>query len=176
MLEAARGDDLEDPAGLVAGIPERVPLVARLERKVPHLCMDNLFTELGAHPPLEHEAVLVLTRVLVERCRQGPGRHRMLDQREATAGLLGPGHHAGADRPQVDCLAAVGSDDPWPLRGLESAQVAGLRCRVHGPPAVDLNRFVAKRAKAGRPGHAKAMGVTGLEPVTSALSRRRSPN
>src|SRR4051812_19831414 len=33
-LETGRRDDLEDPAGLVARVPERVPLVARLEDQV----------------------------------------------------------------------------------------------------------------------------------------------
>src|SRR5438046_481065 len=37
MLEAPRRDDLQDPARLVAGVPEGVPLVARLERQVAHL-------------------------------------------------------------------------------------------------------------------------------------------
>ena len=34
MLEAAGGDDLEDPARLVAGVPEGVPLLARLEGQI----------------------------------------------------------------------------------------------------------------------------------------------
>jgi hypothetical protein len=34
VLESCRGDDLEDPAWLVAGIRERMPLVAGLERKI----------------------------------------------------------------------------------------------------------------------------------------------
>ena len=71
VLEAARRDDLEDPAGLVAGVPERVPLVARLEHEVADLGVDDLVAEQRAHPPLEHEAVLVLARVLVERARPG---------------------------------------------------------------------------------------------------------
>ena len=33
-FEPCGGDDLEDPRGLVAGVPERVPLAARLEDQV----------------------------------------------------------------------------------------------------------------------------------------------
>src|SRR5712691_6957745 len=33
-LEAGGGDDLQDPGGLVPSIPERVPLVARLENQI----------------------------------------------------------------------------------------------------------------------------------------------
>ena len=125
MLEAARRDDLEDPAGLVAGVPERVPLVARLERQVPDLRDDDVVAEQGAHAALDHEAVLVLARVPVKRRRQGPRRHRMLHEREAPARLLGPGHHPRADRSQVDRLAVARPDDPRPLRGVESLQLGG---------------------------------------------------
>src|SRR4051794_22543035 len=52
-LEARRGDDLEDPRGLVAGVPERVPLVARLEDEVARLAEDDLVAELRADPPLQ---------------------------------------------------------------------------------------------------------------------------
>src|SRR6185295_10041214 len=37
VLEAPWRDDLQDPTGLVAGVPERVPLVAGLECQVPDL-------------------------------------------------------------------------------------------------------------------------------------------
>src|SRR5687768_10408763 len=59
VLEAGRRDDLQDPARLVPGVPERVPLVARLERELAGLDMDHLVAEQSAQPALEHEAVLV---------------------------------------------------------------------------------------------------------------------
>ena len=45
VLEPARGDDLEDPARLVAGVPERVPLVAGLEDEVAGLGVDLVVAE-----------------------------------------------------------------------------------------------------------------------------------
>ena len=82
-LEAGRRDDLEDPARLVSGVPERVPLVARLEDEVPRPGLDHVVAEQRTHPPLEDEAVLVLARVAVHRRRERARRHRVLDEREA---------------------------------------------------------------------------------------------
>jgi hypothetical protein len=45
VLEPARGDDLEDPAGVVAGVPERVPLVARLEDEVAGVRVDEVIAQ-----------------------------------------------------------------------------------------------------------------------------------
>lgn len=36
-LEAGGGDDLQDPGGFIAGVPESVPLVARLENQITRL-------------------------------------------------------------------------------------------------------------------------------------------
>ena len=69
MLEAPWRDDLQDPTRLIAGVPEGVPLLARLERQIAHIGVNDLVTEQGAHPPLDHEAVLVLTGVFVNRGR-----------------------------------------------------------------------------------------------------------
>src|SRR5688500_10921885 len=65
LLEAGRSDDLEDPAGLVAGVPEGVPLVAGLEDQIAGAGLDDLVAEQRSHAALEHEAVLVLPRVAV---------------------------------------------------------------------------------------------------------------
>src|SRR5687767_14252565 len=65
-LETARRDDLQDPAGLVARVPEGVPLVAGLEHQVADLRVHDLAAELSAHAALDHEAVLVLASVAVE--------------------------------------------------------------------------------------------------------------
>src|SRR5215208_1296021 len=65
-LETGRRDDLENPAGLVARVPERVPLVARLEDQVPRPGLDDVAQQC-AHAPLENEAVLILARVQMQR-------------------------------------------------------------------------------------------------------------
>src|SRR5918996_760985 len=70
-LEAGRRDDLEDPAGLVAGVPERVPLVTRLEDQITRPSLDHVVAQQRAHAPLEHEAVLVLARVQMQRRGEG---------------------------------------------------------------------------------------------------------
>src|SRR5436190_18223251 len=51
-LEAGGRDDLEDPARLVAGVPEGVPLAARLEHEVARPCLGNLVAQQRTHPPL----------------------------------------------------------------------------------------------------------------------------
>src|SRR5947209_6669588 len=77
-LEAGRRDDLEQSRRAVAGIPERVPLGARLEDQVARLAVDDLVAEQGADAALEHEAVLVLAAVAVERCAERARRPRLL--------------------------------------------------------------------------------------------------
>src|SRR6185437_9688461 len=86
LVEARRGDDLQHPAGLLAGVPEGVPLAARLEHELAAPRLDHLVAEQRAHPPLEHEAVLVLTRVPVQRRRERVRGHRVFDHREALLG------------------------------------------------------------------------------------------
>ena len=44
-LEARRGDDLQDPRRLVAGVPECVPLVARLEDQIARAADQDLVAE-----------------------------------------------------------------------------------------------------------------------------------
>ena len=46
VLEAAGRDDLEDPAGAVARVSERVPLLARLEHEVSGVGVDHVVAEL----------------------------------------------------------------------------------------------------------------------------------
>src|SRR5689334_8121327 len=52
-LESGRRDDLEDPARLVARVPERVPLVAWLEDQVARPGLNDVITEQRADPPLQ---------------------------------------------------------------------------------------------------------------------------
>src|SRR5919197_5141266 len=58
----------------------------------------------------------------VNRSGQGLGRNRMLDEREAAAGLLAPGHEPYAQRAQVDRLAVARADVARPLGRVEAAQ------------------------------------------------------
>jgi hypothetical protein len=74
-LEACRRDDLQDACLLVAVVPEGVPLTAGLEDEVAGAAVDDVVAEQRAHPPFEHEAVLVLTAVAMERRGQRPWRH-----------------------------------------------------------------------------------------------------
>jgi hypothetical protein len=64
-LEAGRGDDLEDPRRLIARVPERVPLVARLVDQIARAGDDDLVPEQCADLPLQDVAVLVLEGVPV---------------------------------------------------------------------------------------------------------------
>src|SRR2546421_6234467 len=45
VLEASGRDDLEDPAGVIVGVPERVPLLARLEDEVTDLGIHRVLAE-----------------------------------------------------------------------------------------------------------------------------------
>ena len=110
-LEARRRDDLEDPRGLVAGVPERVPLVARLEDEVAGLGDHHLVAEQRAHAAPRARAVLVLARVAVERRGERARRHRVLDHREPTAGLIPVGHVPCADAAEEAQVSVARSHD-----------------------------------------------------------------
>src|SRR5919108_109714 len=116
-LEPGRRDDLEDPARLVAGIPERVPLVSRLEYQVARASLDDVVAEQRTHASLQHEAVFVLARVEVERRGERARRHRMLDEREALASLVAVDQETDADGAD-ESLAPLGrGDDLRPCGG-----------------------------------------------------------
>ena len=110
-LEACRGDDLEDPAGRVASVPERMPLPARFMDEVPRARLEVLVTQDGAHTSLEHEAVLVLVVVAVQWRGERPGRHRMFDKREAVAGFGPVEHKAHSDAAKKASVPILRSDD-----------------------------------------------------------------
>src|SRR6476620_152691 len=101
VLEPGRRDDLQNPAGRVARVPERVPLVAGLEREVAYLRVDHVVAQQGAHPALQHVAPLVDAVMPVQRGAQRAGWDRVLDQREAAARLLAPDHEAGTAAAQL---------------------------------------------------------------------------
>jgi len=110
VLEAGRRDDLQDPAGLVTRVPERVPLIARLERELAGLDIDHLIAEQRSHPSFEHEAVLVDAVMAVQRRAQRSRRDRMLDQREAAAGLLAPNQKAAVTAAELGVVAVAGAN------------------------------------------------------------------
>src|SRR6476646_3668394 len=112
VLEPGRRDDLEDPARLVARVPEGVPLVTRLEDEVAGAGLDDVVAEEGAHPALEDVAVLVLARVPVQRGGERARRHRVLDEREALARVDAVDQEADADAAEEALLPLVGGDDP----------------------------------------------------------------
>ena len=64
-FEACWGDDLEDSAGVVAGVPERVPLSARFMDEISWACLEVIVTQQCAHAALDDEAVFVLVVVAV---------------------------------------------------------------------------------------------------------------
>src|SRR3954462_6997028 len=72
MLEPFGGDDLKDPARLVAGVPKAVPLVAGFEDEIPLLRVHDLISELRSHTPFKDVAVLVLVCVPVKRGDERP--------------------------------------------------------------------------------------------------------
>jgi len=131
LLEAPGGDDLEDPARLVACVPERVPLPARLEDEVADIGEHDVVAELRAHATLDDVAVLVLVRVPVQRRAQPARRDRVLDKREASAGLGAPDHESHAEGGEVDTRAVGGADEAGSLACIEAR---ALCVQVHGRP------------------------------------------
>src|SRR3954454_12532668 len=129
VLETSRSDDLEDPRRLVAVVPECVPLLARLEDEVSRLGVNHVIPQDRSHPAIDDVAVLVLAGVLVQPDREMLRRHRVLDEREAAPGLLGPRHHARADRSEIHVPAVGWPELARPLRAVEPGEC--LRVNRH---------------------------------------------
>ena len=72
-------------SGPVAGVPEGVPVAARLEHEFARHGEDLLVVLEDAEPALEHQAVLVLAAVPVDRRGQHPRCERVLDHRDQAA-------------------------------------------------------------------------------------------
>ena len=113
LLEAGGRDDLEDTAGLVACVPERVPLSTRLVDELARPCLQMLVTEKRAHATFDDEAVFVLVRVAMKRRGERSCGHRVLDEREAPAGLVCIDHEPNADASEKAGLAVC---RPYDLR------------------------------------------------------------
>ena len=108
-LEARGRDDLQDPGRLVAGVPERVPLVARLEDEIAGAADHDVIAQQRTDTSLEDVAVLVLARVPMHRRSQRARRHGVFDEREPTPGLLAIDHEPNPDAPQEARLAVPGT-------------------------------------------------------------------
>ena len=80
MLETRGRDDLGGPADGIAGVPERVPLVARFEGEVAYLGVHHIVAEQRSQPTLQDVAVLVLLGVAVNRGGECSRRDRVLDE------------------------------------------------------------------------------------------------
>ena len=65
-----------------------MPLATRLVDEIAGPGLDDVVAEQGAHPALEHEAVLVLAVVAMKRRGEITRRHRMLHEGEAAVGVL----------------------------------------------------------------------------------------
>ena len=105
------GEMISRIRGTIAGVPERVPLTARLVDQVARSRLDDLVPEQRAHPALEDEAVLVLAVVSVQRRREPARRHRVLDEAEAGVAVSAGDHEADADGLQLNRLAVGRADD-----------------------------------------------------------------
>jgi hypothetical protein len=55
-----------------------------------------------------------------------PWGDRVLDQREAAAGLLAPNHEPDADPGELDVVAVVRADLARSLRGVEAGELSGF--------------------------------------------------
>ena len=65
-LKASWSNDLEDAGRFVTGVPECMPLVARLEHKIARLGKYHVVAKQCAETPSKHVAVLVLSRMAVQ--------------------------------------------------------------------------------------------------------------
>ena len=82
-----------------------------LKTRSPGPAVDHVVAEQRAHASLEHVAVLVLARVAVQRRGERARGHRVLDQREAAAGLGAVDHEPDADAAEEAGLAVVRTHD-----------------------------------------------------------------
>ncbi|MGY3698205.1 hypothetical protein ACVIGA_008285 [Bradyrhizobium sp. USDA 3240] len=96
VLEGGRRNDLQYAGGRVPGIPERVPLLARLEDQISRIADHDGVAEHRPDAALEDETVFVLAMMPVHGRRQGARLHRMFDNSEALAGIVPVDHEAGA--------------------------------------------------------------------------------
>ncbi len=110
-FEAGWRDDLQDPSGLIAGIPEGMPLIARLEDEVAWVSEQHLVTQKRSNAAFENVAVLVLARVPMQRRGERPRGHRVLDERERAVRLSAVNHEPHPNASQESSPAVARSDN-----------------------------------------------------------------
>src|SRR4029077_2377454 len=135
VLEACGRDDLDDLAGRVAGVPERVPLIARLEHPRAGAGSDDLVAEECAELSLEHVGVLVLLRMAMEGRGERARCERVMDDGEAPV-CLGPFDLPDDAEPtELDAFTSV-------CRNRDSVEL-----RAHGLSSVSVNIIVYRNGK-----------------------------
>ena len=122
VLEPGRRDQLQQPCRLLAGVSERMGDTTRLDDEVSGSRLEGVVAELDAESSLDHEGVLVLVVVGMERGAQRPWREWVLDQAERTTGPFAVDQEADSQGEQVHDLALV------------RAEQAGDRCGHRGTP------------------------------------------
>jgi hypothetical protein len=87
LLDAAWCDQFQDPQRLISCIPERVPVITRLEDDVTR-CSDDLVAILeDSEPTFEDDTVFILPTVPMQWSSQYSWRHDVLDQSHRSAGV-----------------------------------------------------------------------------------------
>src|SRR5712691_5914663 len=107
VLETCRRDDLDDLAWCVAGVPESVPLVARLEHPRADACRDYVVAEKCAERSRQYVRVLVLARMPVQRRGESARRERVMHDGEPLARLGSLDLPDDAEPGEIDSFASV---------------------------------------------------------------------
>ena len=132
LLKPCRRDDLQNPRRLIAGVPERMPLVARLENEISGTALNHRFSEQRANAPFEHVAVLIFTSMPMQRSADRARRHRVFDQRESATGLSAVDHEADSHAPEKAGVA-VACTENFGHRGIHCRECIGQRSKYGGP-------------------------------------------
>src|SRR6476620_11335909 len=138
MLEAGGRNYLQNSRWLLTGIPERMPLIARLENQVADVAVDDFVAEQCTDATFEYVTVLILTRMTVQGRTECSRRNWMLDERKSATGIFTVDHEAHTHRaenpglavfrPQFSCGWSTHRSFPsWSVRLLLS-----IRLRVFG--------------------------------------------
>jgi len=112
--------------GGFAGVPERVPLVARLEREITWLGVHHVIAEQRSQPALEDETVLIHTSVAVERRREMARRDRMFHEREPAARLFASDHEPYSGPAEIEDRAVMRTHDAWTLSRVEPSHCSSF--------------------------------------------------
>ena len=67
LLKSCGGNNLKDAGGLIARVPERMPLASWLENEVARSAVDHLIAKQRAYASLDDPAVLIFVVVAMKR-------------------------------------------------------------------------------------------------------------